>query len=176
MCVYVYAHMYVRIRMCMPAFGFEFSALEANVPHGVTAHGPARTNSSYKQKNLHQNHQIINTQTTNRAALVNTDGFGLGVVNTNVEQFLGGFSGDKGSGGPHDSPAGYIAPIKAVQLAPTVDFSFTSHIVLGNLKDIRAYAVDVAVKEGRADANVHLEAQADASVVEGGALLSHMLV
>ena len=70
------------------------------------------------------------------------DGFGLGVVNAHVTEFLGGFSGAKGTGGPHDSPAGYIAPIKAVQLGPEADFSFTSHVVLGNLEDIRAYAVD----------------------------------
>ena len=85
-------------------------------------------------------HVGLFTPTEHWAALINPDNFGLGVVNTGVTTFLGGFSGAKGSGGPHDPPTGYLAPTRAVQLGADEDFTFTSYIVLGNLPDIRAYA------------------------------------
>jgi hypothetical protein len=56
------------------------------------------------------------TPTEHWAALLNQDNFGLGVVNLEAPTFLGGFAGAKGSGGSLDSPTGYIAPVKAVQL------------------------------------------------------------
>merc|ERR1711924_118528 len=41
------------------------------------------------------------------AALVNRDGWGMGVINFDTTDFLGGFSGVKGAGGPLDPPTGY---------------------------------------------------------------------
>jgi hypothetical protein len=46
------------------------------------------------------------TPTEHWAALVNEHGWGLGVVNFGSQTWLGGFSGDKGSGGSSDSPTG----------------------------------------------------------------------
>ena len=46
--------------------------------------------------------------TENWAALVNTDGWGLGVVNRDTTSFNGAFSGTPGSGGPTSSSTGYI--------------------------------------------------------------------
>lgn len=82
------------------------------------------------------------------AAFIDKDGFGLGVVNTETPTFLAGFSGAKGSGGPHDPSTGYIAPTMGVKLGPNEDYTFTSYLVLGNLVDIRAYATNVAREAG----------------------------
>ena len=46
------------------------------------------------------------TPTEHWAAFVDSDGFGMGVVNFHVDTFLGGFSGKPGSGGPEDPATG----------------------------------------------------------------------
>ena len=94
------------------------------------------------------------TPTEHWAAFVNKDNFGLGVVNSETSDFIAGFSGAKGSGGPHDSPTGYIAPIKSVQLGADEDYTFTSHLVLGDISSIRAYAIKVAKQVGLLDSNM----------------------
>ena len=74
------------------------------------------------------------------AALVDESGFGLGVINFDVDTFLGGFSGVKGTGGPDDPATGYIAPIKAVDLPHVGDYSFEVDVVLGDVAAIRKAA------------------------------------
>eukprot|EP00039_Didymoeca_costata_P005862 m.85323 g.85323 ORF g.85323 m.85323 type:complete len:338 (+) comp13004_c0_seq4:143-1156(+) len=83
------------------------------------------------------------TPTEGWAALVDTDNWGLGVINFDTPQFLGGFSGPKGHGGPSDGPTGYIAPINTVTLPWNVTYSFTSYLVLGDLATIRSFAQQV---------------------------------
>jgi hypothetical protein len=80
------------------------------------------------------------TPTEHWAALVNEDGWGLGVVNHDVTQFLAGFSGAKGKGGSTDSPTGYIAPVAQVQLPHNITFTFISYLVLGDVETIRSFA------------------------------------
>merc|ERR1711871_4906 len=76
----------------------------------------------------------------NWAALVNKEGWGMGVVNYDTTQFIGGFSGPKGSGGSYDSPTGYIAPVQNIALPANVTYSYTFFLVLGDVNTIRAYA------------------------------------
>jgi hypothetical protein len=86
------------------------------------------------------------TADENWAALVNEDGFGMGVVSFETTSFIGGFSGKKGRGGPHDPPTGYIAPVKSVALPPQGSYQFTFWLVLGDVNTIRAYAQQVRPK------------------------------
>ena len=80
------------------------------------------------------------TADENWAALVDKNGFGMGIVNFDTKNFIGGFSGKKGKGGPKDSSTGYIAPIRNVVIPPEGDFTFTFWLVLGDVNTIRAYA------------------------------------
>lgn len=77
------------------------------------------------------------------AALLNDGGWGMGVVNANVSNFLGGFSGAPGAGGPHDNPTGYIAPVDTAALGPKDSYEYEFHLVLGDLATIRSYAEQV---------------------------------
>jgi len=77
------------------------------------------------------------------AALVNDARWGMGIVNTDTTTFLGGFAGTPGSGGPQDPQTGYLAPIAKVQLGPASVYTFTFHLVLGDLDTIRSYAYAV---------------------------------
>ena len=80
------------------------------------------------------------TPTEHWAALLDDSGWGMGVINFDVTQFLGGFSGKPGAGGPDDPQTGYIAPVKAVDLPNKGDYTFEVAIVLGNASAIRAEA------------------------------------
>mmetsp|Transcript_24115 Transcript_24115/g.62914 ORF Transcript_24115/g.62914 Transcript_24115/m.62914 type:complete len:92 (+) Transcript_24115:158-433(+) len=77
------------------------------------------------------------------AALVNEDGYGMGVINADTPTFLGGFSGPHLPGGTTDPQTGYIAPVGVIQLGPKVTYSFTSYLVLGELATIRSFATQV---------------------------------
>ena len=78
------------------------------------------------------------------AALVNKDGFGMGIVNFDTTRFIGGFSGTKGHGGPYDPQTGYIAPVKSMAIPAEGTYAYTFYLVLGNVNTIRAYARQVA--------------------------------
>ena len=65
------------------------------------------------------------------------------MVNANVSNFLGGFSGAPGAGGPHDNPTGYIAPVDTAALGPKDSYEYEFHLVLGDLATIRSYAEQV---------------------------------
>jgi hypothetical protein len=75
------------------------------------------------------------------SALVDDDKFGVGVwhPDVSVTHFVGGFSGKRGKGGPHDGPTGYMAPTSAVEITHDMVFNWCYYLVLGNLDTIRAY-------------------------------------
>lgn len=79
----------------------------------------------------------------NWAALVDKNGFGMGIVNFDTTSFIGGFSGTKGSGGPEDPQTGYVAPVLNVALPAQGNYSYTFYLVLGDVDTIRAYATQV---------------------------------
>ena len=77
------------------------------------------------------------------AALVDDTGYGVGVVMLGTSDFIGGFAGDKGEGGPSDSSTGYMAPVAMVTLPPDGTYAYTFYLVLGDVDTIRAYAQQV---------------------------------
>jgi hypothetical protein len=85
------------------------------------------------------------TAEENWAALVNKDGYGMGVVNFETTSFIGGFSdpSKKGSGGSFDPQTGYIAPVKDVVIPGNGTYNYTFYLVLGDVSTIRAYANQV---------------------------------
>lgn len=85
------------------------------------------------------------------AAMVNEEGWGMGVVSPSTTTFLGGFSGTKGPGGSADPSTGYIAPTATVSIPPRGEFKFTFYLVLGDVHTIRSFAQQVQERMGNAD-------------------------
>jgi hypothetical protein len=75
------------------------------------------------------------------AANVDGAGFGLGIVNPDVQGFVGGFWGTRGSGGSFDDATGYIAPSRRELLDWNIAYEYNYALVVGTLSEIRAYAV-----------------------------------
>ncbi len=71
------------------------------------------------------------------AALLNTTNWGLGVYHPGAVRFIGGFSGTPGSGGPNDAPTGYISPIHQEVIDSNIEYTYTYHLILGTLAEIR---------------------------------------
>jgi hypothetical protein len=65
--------------------------------------------------------------------------YGVGVLHSGVDAFLGGFAGRQGEGGPLSPNTGYQAPIAKEVLAADADFTFCFHLALGYLDTIRGY-------------------------------------
>jgi hypothetical protein len=84
--------------------------------------------------------------TENWAALLNDDGWGLGVWNPACFKFSGGMAGKPGKGGPKDSPTAYIAPNREEILDHNIEHEFEYTLILGDLKTIRRYVYDHAKK------------------------------
>lgn len=74
------------------------------------------------------------------AALVDDDGFGLGILSPETTTFLGGFSGKPGSGGERDAPCGYLAPIRQETLDAAIEHEYRYSLVVGTVEEIRAAA------------------------------------
>ena len=71
------------------------------------------------------------------AAFLNTTNWGLGVYHPGAVRFIGGFSGTPGSGGPNDAPTGYISPIHQEVIDSNIEYTYTYHLILGTLAEIR---------------------------------------
>ena len=84
-------------------------------------------------------------------AFVDDSGWGLGVVNTDVSRFLGGFAGVPNTGGPKDDATGYIAPVAQEILDHNITYDHDVALVLGTIAEIRAYAVAHRNSETRPD-------------------------
>ena len=84
--------------------------------------------------------------TENWAALVDDDGWGLGVWEPGVYRFIGGFAGKPGTGGPKDAPTGYIAPLHTEILDHDIVYEYQYTLILGSLSDIRGYVYQHAGK------------------------------
>jgi len=85
--------------------------------------------------------------TENWAALVNDDNWGLGVYEPGTYQFIGGFAGQPGKGGPKDGPTGYIAPLQEEILDHNITYDFHYTLILGSLQYIRQWVYEHARKE-----------------------------
>ena len=82
--------------------------------------------------------------TENWAALVNDDDWGLGIYKPNNCFFIGGFAGKEGVGGTNDNATGYIAPLHTEILDHNITYEYDYTLILGNLDEIRSYAVEQA--------------------------------
>lgn len=83
-------------------------------------------------------------------AFTNASGYGVGVVSPFVSYFGAGFFDNGKNGvytcvpkglGPYDSQTGYIAPWGAEIIDPHAPYTYTFSLVLGQLSDIRSYAL-----------------------------------
>lgn len=73
------------------------------------------------------------------AALVDDAGWGLGVYHPGAVRFLGGFWGKSNTGGPHDDPTGYLAPVRREVLDHNIVYEYEYVLILGQLPAIRRY-------------------------------------
>jgi hypothetical protein len=84
----------------------------------------------------------------NWAALVDDDGWGLGVWNPGCYAFCGGFSGMPGKGGPADALTGYLAPLRQEILDHDGRHEYEYQLILGTLKEIRGHVYASAKRPG----------------------------
>ena len=81
------------------------------------------------------------------AAMVDNDGWGLGVYQPEATEMLGRFFGDHpGKGGPTDDATGYIAPINQEILDWNIVYNFSFYLILGDLDTIRNKVYDLNQK------------------------------
>jgi len=91
--------------------------------------------------------------TENWAALLDDSGFGLGVWHPGVYSFIGGFFGQAGAGGPHDSATGYIAPVFNEVIDWNIVYDYKYTLILGKLDEIRSYVYRHAKRPSPPDYN-----------------------
>lgn len=81
----------------------------------------------------------------NWVALLDVNGYGIGVFQPETMYFNGGFHPNdsfKGIGCEKDSPTGHIAPISMQIIDHNIRWTYTTSLILGTLDDIRSYAKD----------------------------------
>jgi hypothetical protein len=84
-------------------------------------------------------------------ALLDKDERGLGVYLPEACQFTGGFAGQKkqkGSGGPKDSPTGYMAPTVSEVIDHNIVYSYDYTLIFGSLKEIRSHVYGLEKERG----------------------------
>jgi hypothetical protein len=84
--------------------------------------------------------------TENWAALVDDHDYGLGIWEPGTFQFIGGFAGKPGVGGPKDAPTGYIAPLQEETLDYNIDCEYNYTLIVGSLGAIREFVVRHSTK------------------------------
>ncbi len=77
------------------------------------------------------------------AALVDDDGYGLGVYNGMTAHFIGGFAGKMGEGGPKDANTGYISPTRFEVLDHNIVYDYHYSLIVGTVEDIRRAAKEL---------------------------------
>ena len=76
------------------------------------------------------------------AALVDKEGWGLGVFQPGTIRISAGFFGTPGDYDPHDNPTGYLGPNHIEILDWNITYNYSFHLVLGTVDTIRKYAYD----------------------------------
>ena len=79
----------------------------------------------------------------NWVALLDNNGYGIGVFQPEVMRFNGGFHPNdsfKGYGGEKDGQTGHVAPIGKQILDHNIRWTYKTSLILGTLDDIRSYA------------------------------------
>jgi hypothetical protein len=80
------------------------------------------------------------------AALVNDEGWGLGVFKDDGGEFHGGIHGDARSDDPRHSSTAYVAPIHTENFDHNIVYEHKTEFVVGKLGDIRKRFNDLATK------------------------------
>jgi len=73
------------------------------------------------------------------AALVDERNLGFGIWTPGLQQYIGGFAGKPGNGGPKDSPTGYLAPLHSDILDHNITYTFEYKLIVGSVDTIRSY-------------------------------------
>ena len=81
------------------------------------------------------------------AALLNDEGWGLGISTPDTLQYTGGFFGTPGSGGEKDPQTGYFSPLHTEILDADIQYDYEYTLILGTLEEIRAFACVRAPEE-----------------------------
>ncbi len=76
------------------------------------------------------------------AALLNDDGWGLGIWTPGTLHYTGGFFGEPGSGGPADPPTGYMSPLHREVLDANIRYEYRYVLILGTLEQIRGHVYE----------------------------------
>jgi hypothetical protein len=87
----------------------------------------------------------------NWAALVDDQGWGVGVIEPGVYSFLGGFHDKPNTGGAHDNSTGYLAPVRKEILDHNIVYEYHYRLALGSLEEIRAVAAAGRNSDSRPD-------------------------
>ena len=83
------------------------------------------------------------------AALVDDDGYGLGVYNGMTASFIGGFAGKMGAGGPKDVPTGYISPVMDEIIDHNIVYTYNYALIPGTVEEVREAAAQLAPADAR---------------------------
>ena len=83
------------------------------------------------------------------AALVDDNGYGLGVYNGMTDRFLGCFAGKMGEGGPKDAPTGYISPTMNEILDHNIVYTYQYALIPGTVGEVREAAAQLAPANAR---------------------------
>ena len=94
---------------------------------------------------------IFYRPTEHWAALVDDDGYGLGVYNGMTTEFCGGFFGEKGEGGPTDANTGYISPVLFEVLDHHITFDYHYALIVGSVEEIRRTAAELHASDERSE-------------------------
>jgi len=80
------------------------------------------------------------------AALLDENNHGLGVYHPGICAFSGGFADNernlKGTGGPKDSPTGYMTPRHTEVLDNNIEYTYDYTLIVGSLEEIRQHVYE----------------------------------
>ncbi|HEY2573465.1 MAG TPA: hypothetical protein VGH65_05320 [Verrucomicrobiaceae bacterium] len=126
------------------ARGQEMPAVYLNAPfHKVLSYTGARpfTNDAVSEipRQASNPNAWSNWLATERwSALVNDEGWGLGLWNPSCIQFGGGFAGKAGPNNPRSSGTGYITAQSVEILDHNIEFEYHCELILGTVAEIRS--------------------------------------
>ncbi len=140
-----------------PARGQELPAVYTNAPYHRLVSYKGGSPFTGDTLSVIQNHNLPGTKdiqwahwetTEHWAANVNENDYGLGVWNTDVQSFSGGYFGDESfKGGSKSSATGYIAPGNVEVLDHNIIYDYNYTLILGTLTQIRHYVYEHKKKQ-----------------------------
>ncbi|MBL8992267.1 MAG: hypothetical protein JNM63_02940, partial [Spirochaetia bacterium] len=74
-------------------------------------------------------------------AFAKDSGYAIGLIMPGCKAWLGGFSGQRNQGGPHDTPTSYLAPLYSEHIDHNIVYDYTFTVMLGTVEEIRKQAL-----------------------------------